>query len=1086
MSTALFFVGEWQVTPSTNSIRRGEQVKHLEPKAMDVLLLLCEKQGELLTSEEIISHCWPHVALGDNPLHKVITQLRKAFDDKASNPQYIETIRKRGYRVIANINFPLDEEQKASQTAWQGDSPFVGLSAFSPDQAGVFFGRNKQIETLLQRVSAQIQFGRAFCLILGSSGSGKSSLVNAGVLPALMNTSGYDGIRVHSYCQLDFADVNKDRLLLDLASTLLDLEINDAPVLSDMSAETLCELLTSQPEHIISRCKAALAELNNEHTKPYLFLFIDRLEVLLSSPLFTNDERSQFLKLIECLATSDCIIIFSACRNDFYPQVVSQPSLMAGKANGAHFDLLAPTRSELKQMIRLPALAAGLSWQTHPEHHTPLDEQLCNDTANNPDALPMLQYTLQQLYLQRSPDSELLFSEYQALGTIEGAIGQKAEQVFCQLPNEQQAELAVVLSRLITLNPDGETLTSRAARWSELTNPAQTKLVQAMVDSRLFVSHLKNEQACFSLAHEALLRHWQRAIDWVAVHQQSLAIKSRVQLATERWLLEHKHTDFLLAQGKPLQEAHSLVSNPMFSLSSDELALIKASNKKAKRKKRVLQITAATLVCLTFIATFMSVRSYHAEQVAKQKRQEAESLLGFMVGEFADKLRSVKRMDLLDGISNKALEYFSNQDEEAASLFDFSDKQAQFNNRFQYAQTLEAMGEVAYSRGKTDEAFTAFENARIRLESLLKIQPNNLDLLMLAGANAFWLGQLHYDNFDYSATEPWLERYQEYSEQMYTLAPNDFNSIMELSYSYNSLGSLYLNQFNYTQAKQSFSQSLKLKNKALELKPNNKNLLRDKADTTSWLANIEENLGNFNKALAIYDKASKELEKMLEIFPNDASIQSDLSNIYMQQSYLLSYFPNKNDAYLKAYMASNEIDKARFQDPKNEYFQRKYFRALAHQLMLLEKNKTSNKTDEIIRYINKNNFSNLEVVNMQINLIHYFINHNHINMAEKLLKELETSSEFKKIINNKVATESNPTFIKFSLIKAKISKDKSNKKLKCQDIVTTIKKNSNGSKSIKITHPLLQAYTCLEKKNESEISEIKNKLIELGITNFKL
>ena len=160
MSTALFFVGEWQVTPSTNSIRRGEQVKHLEPKAMDVLLLLCEKQGELLTSEEIISHCWPHVALGDNPLHKVITQLRKAFDDKASNPQYIETIRKRGYRVIANINFPLDEEQKASQTAWQGDSPFVGLSAFSPDQAGVFFGRNKQIETLLQRVSAQIQFGR--------------------------------------------------------------------------------------------------------------------------------------------------------------------------------------------------------------------------------------------------------------------------------------------------------------------------------------------------------------------------------------------------------------------------------------------------------------------------------------------------------------------------------------------------------------------------------------------------------------------------------------------------------------------------------------------------------------------------------------------------------------------------------------------------------------------------------------------------------------------------------------------------------------------------------------------------------------
>tara|TARA_Y100000782_G_scaffold113441_1_gene146115 strand:+ start:14327 stop:17578 length:3252 start_codon:yes stop_codon:yes gene_type:complete len=1083
MSTALFFVGEWQVTPSTNSIRRGEQVKHLEPKAMDVLLLLCEKQGELLTSEEIISHCWPNVALGDNPLHKVITQLRKAFDDKASNPQYIETIRKRGYRVIANINFPLDEEQKASQTAWQGDSPFVGLSAFSPDQAGVFFGRNKQIETLLQRVSAQIQFGRAFCLILGSSGSGKSSLVNAGVLPALMNTSGYDGIRVHSYCQLDFADVNKDRLLLDLASTLLDLEINDAPVLSDMSAETLCELLTSQPEHIISRCKAALAELNNEHTKPYLFLFIDRLEVLLSSPLFTNDERSQFLKLIECLATSDCIIIFSACRNDFYPQVVSQPSLMAGKANGAHFDLLAPTRSELKQMIRLPALAAGLSWQTHPEHHTPLDEQLCNDTANNPDALPMLQYTLQQLYLQRSPDSELLFSEYQALGTIEGAIGQKAEQVFCQLPNEQQAELAVVLSRLITLNPDGETLTSRAARWSELTNPAQTKLVQAMVDSRLFVSHLKNEQACFSLAHEALLRHWQRAIDWVAVHQQSLAIKSRVQLATERWLLEHKHTDFLLAQGKPLQEAHSLVSNPMFSLSNDELALIKASNKKAKRKKRVLQITAATLVCLTFIATFMSVRSYHAEQVAKQKRQEAESLLGFMVGEFADKLRSVKRMDLLDGISNKALEYFSNQDEEAASLFDFSDKQAQFNNRFQYAQTLEAMGEVAYSRGKTDEAFTAFENARVRLESLLKIQPNNLDLLMLAGANAFWLGQLHYDNSDYNATEPWFKRYQEYSEQMYTLAPNDFNSIMELSYSYNSLGSLYLNQFNYTQAKQSFTQSLELKNRALELKPNDKNLLRDKADTISWLANIEEHLGNFNEALAMYSNASDELERMLKSFPNDASILSNLAYTYIQQSYLLSYQPNKEKALYKVQLAIDTNYKVLIQDPKNRQFQWPYYRSLAFKLALSSNAPKDKEEQSVLNFIAEYNIYDITTLSMKMSLIKYYIGLKEERKAKKLLEETFESikERYKKgTINSDIKT----LIARIKIIKARLEKDEVKRKLICKEIIEDNNKTLKITNSVKKIHPIIQAYTCLNRETEV-LDKIENfKMI--GINNYTL
>ena len=117
---------------------------------------------------------------------------------------------------------------------------------------------------------------------------------------------------------------------------------------------------------------------------------------------------------------------------------------------------------------------------------------LCNDTANNPEALPMPQYTLQQLYLQRSENDELLVSEYQALGGIEGAIGQKAEHVFTQLPKQQQAQLRLVLSKLITMHADVETLTNRAAHWDELTTPAQTQLAQAIGQNRLFLYHLQN------------------------------------------------------------------------------------------------------------------------------------------------------------------------------------------------------------------------------------------------------------------------------------------------------------------------------------------------------------------------------------------------------------------------------------------------------------------------------------------------------------------------------------------------------------------------------------------------------------------
>ena len=410
MNRSLFYLGDWQVNPQSNTVQRAGKTKQLEPKAIDVLVHLCLQKGEIVTSDELLDHCWKNIEIGDNPLHKIITQLRKALGDKASEPTYIETIRKRGYRIIAKLEFPLADDITATENTWQGGSPFLGLSAYNPADTHLFFGRNKSVSTLLDRISSQVNFGRAFCLILGPSGTGKSSLVNAGILPKLLDERGYNGIGVLSYCQLDFADVHKNRLFLDLASALLDWDINNRPVFEGLSAQVLAQQLEHSIDNVINTIKSVLSKTSTQIHKPQLFLFIDRLEVLLSSPLFSNETRSHFLSVIEHLATSKAVIVFSACRNDFYPLVVEQPSLMAGKANGAHYDLTPPNRHELQQIIRLPAITANLTFSHDPLTKTPLDEILCTDTANNPDALPMLQYTLQELYLQRSDNNELLHS----------------------------------------------------------------------------------------------------------------------------------------------------------------------------------------------------------------------------------------------------------------------------------------------------------------------------------------------------------------------------------------------------------------------------------------------------------------------------------------------------------------------------------------------------------------------------------------------------------------------------------------------------------------------------------------------------
>ncbi|GAB0110293.1 nSTAND1 domain-containing NTPase [Pseudoalteromonas distincta] len=1079
-----FYLGDWQVTPSTNSIQLTGKAKQLEPKAMEVLLHLCQQNGDIVSSDELLNKCWKNNDIGDNPLHKTITQLRKALGDKANEPHYIETIRKRGYRIIAKLSFPLADPIPSTKSTWQGGSPFLGLRAYNPNDTHVFFGRTQSIATLLERISSQINYGRAFCLILGPSGTGKSSLVNAGILPKLLDERGYNGIGVLSYCQLDFADVHKNRLFLDLASALLDWDINNQPVFEGLSAQVLAQQLEHSIDDVINTIKSVLSKTSTQLNKPQLFLFIDRLEVLLSSPLFSNETRSHFLSVIERLATSRAVIVFSACRNDFYPLVVEQPSLMAGKANGAHYDLTPPNRHELQQIIRLPAITANLTFSHDPLTKTPLDEILCTDTANNPDALPMLQYTLQELYLQRSDNNELLHSVYKKLGGIEGAIGKKAEDIFIGLSNEQQQQLKSVLSQLITLNPDGKTITSRAARWKALTNASQKELVQAMVDSRLFVSHLQNGEACFSLAHEALLRQWPRAKQWISDHKDALAIKSRLQHQAQNWIDEGKSSAYLLAPGKPLQEAQLLLNDKLFKLDDNEYALIKSSVKKTKTKIRVKRVTVALLCLLTFTALLMSFTSFKAQQHAQKKQLEAESLLGFMVGDFADKLRSVKRMDLLDGISNKALEYFTDQTDESGSLFSFSDNKAQFNNRFQYAQTLEAMGEVAYSRGKTNEAFTAFENARIRLEALLKIQPNNLELLTLAGANAFWLGQLHYDKSNYAAAEPLLKKYHTYSEIMYLLAPNDFNSIMELSYSHNSLGSLYLKQFNYTAAKQRFTESLALKNKALELKPNNKNLLRDKADTISWLAKTEERLGNFNTAVDMLENAVKVVNKMTAHYRDDASLFYMSANILMQQSYLLSYLTDKKIAYLKARFANEIINEAIKQDPKNNEFQRMYYRSLVQLIMLSDDKRTDSRIKNIINFLGIQDFKSNITINIQIILIQYFIERNSLTKAQELLTSLESDEDYKKHTAKQIKIGDNVAFTNIYLLKAKLAATSEQREQLCLNALQAIAKTATINQSIKITYPLVQAYTCLNRANE--IPEIKASLVKFGITNFQL
>lgn len=1087
MSDSTFFFGEWQINPSANSLLLGKQVKQLEPKAMDVLLFLCQRAGEVVSSDEIVSHCWPGVDTGDNPLHKIINQLRRALGDSATEPTYIETIRKRGYRTLAEVRFPIGHQATASPQSWQGGSPFPGLQAYSANYAEVFFGRSEQISTLLNRISQQILFGRAFCLILGPSGSGKSSLINAGVVPNLMKGDGYNGIGVASFSSLDFADVSKGQLLTDLASAMLDWEINDITVFEGMSAETLAIQLVEDIQSVINQCTQALKA--KPFSNPFFALFIDRLEVLLSSPLFSDTERTQFIELLEQLATSKAVIIISACRNDFYPLLVNYPSLMAGKARGAHFDLAPPTRTELLQMIRLPAVAANLSWEVDSDTAMPLDEMLCSDAASNPDALPMLQYTLQALYLQRSADDKLLVSVYHALGGIEGAIGKNAEQAISHLSDAEKASLPRILSLLVTLREDEKSITSRTARWSQLQSTAETALVQAMVDSRLFVSHLQNGEPCFSIAHEALLRRWPRATAWISEHNDSLSIKSRLQHLSKRWLSEAKHSAYLLAEGKPLKEAQSLSQNPLFDLDDPETAFIAASSKRANMLRWTRRLTVALLCVLTLTSVIMSVRSIEAEKLALQKRLAAEDLLGFMVGDFADKMRGIGRMDLLDGISNKALEYFT----------DFSNKEddahLSFDARFQHGQTLEAMGEVAYSRNKIDEARSALLAAQEKMLPLLSVQPKNLALLKTLGANAFWLGQLKYDVSDWAASRPFFEQYLAYSQTMYALAPEDKDALMELSYAHNTLGSVSMKQQDFAKAQQDFEESLRLKLLALAKAPEDSQLIADVADTRSWLASAALSQGDLNSAITINLQLQTELEALRKLKDADGYLLDRLSVGYQRLSFLYEYQGKLSLAFDNALQGERVIQQAVNLDNQNTSWKVKLY-YLKLQLMLLNANIKDKKVlytpetlgmelaSESENFIKSKRYQPLKATYLKNSAYYYQI----LEQPEKALIYLDESilslKKLIKLIPNDY--KHSASLAEAELLKAKQSKDKNElgaMQEHCLVAKVTLELIQEKDKDPQYLSPYAQALDCLDELATS--TDLLNRLKAAEIRKVK-
>jgi eukaryotic-like serine/threonine-protein kinase len=716
----------------------------LEPRMMEVLVALAEHAGEVVTAEQLLIEVWRGTFYGDNPVHKAIAYLRRVLGDDLKSPRYIETIRKRGYRLVAKVAYPEDYRRVTAQTAaWRNDCPYVGLAAFDSRHAGVFFGRSRATAELLAAMRHQIDNQRRFMLIVGASGCGKSSLLNAGAIPLLCQDGGFDGMRALTVARCDLAGIETGEALPQLATALSTWCLGDRPVFPPGSATDLADHLRRSPESVTTVIEEALIRLpprellDQPHT--HLLLLIDHAEALVASTAHRDARDMAFSAVLHHLCESPRVMVAMVVRSDFYLSLIeTYPEIASRKLGEGHYDVLTPLPGEIAQIIRIPASLAGLTFEEDPHTAAHLDDVLRDAATEHADALPLLQHTLQALYERRSESGELRFEAYREIGGLEGALAHRAEEAFAGLDAFTQDSLGQVFAKLIVMQQDTDAVSARRVHWQALGGHARA-LAEAFVKARMFVGDLSDGEAGFRVAHEALLRQWPRARDWIHDNRRLLQAKARMQRAAARWVEEGRSADHLLNPGQPLQEALEAARELQDDLGTDEHTFIEASTRQNRRKRRLRTVGIASLAVSAVISATFGLLALQARSEAERRREEALQLSDFMLVDLAEKLRPLGNLKLLNSISAKALALLERQPTAQMGTRDLINR----------SRALRTAGEVMTGEAKLDAAESAFVRAHAAARDAVASAPDSND----AGANealaelgiaAYWLGHHHY------------------------------------------------------------------------------------------------------------------------------------------------------------------------------------------------------------------------------------------------------------------------------------------------------------------------------------------------------
>jgi WD40 repeat protein/class 3 adenylate cyclase len=493
------------------------------------------------------------------------------------------------------------DKQSVDDAAFRAEvgTPYKGLESFQPQDAEYFFGREELIADLAERLS-----NGSFLAVVGPSGSGKSSVVRAGLVPAIW--TGAHGLAP----QRDWKVV----ILTPGAHPLEELAVRLATE-RGLSPGSVLEDFRRDPHNLCLIIRQLLLDASPEAK---VVLIVDQAEEVFTL-CHDEEERRLFVELLAHAAEENAqTMVILALRADFYGHCATYPSLAALVQD--HQSLVGPMRQgEVRRAIELPATRAGLQFEEG------LVARILDDVGGEPGSLPLLSHALLETWSKRQGHT-MTMNAYLESGGVHGAIARTADAVYEQLEPEQQELAKRIFLRLAEPGQGTEDTRRRASLTELLPGGDEQTAVEEVLDILARARLITVGLDLVEVSHEALIREWPLLRRWLDEDREGLQLHRRLTDDASEWN-RYDRDPGMLYRGARLSAATEWADDREQLLSPDEREFLDAARaareselEHSRRRQRRLLGVAITLAVLLALA--LAAALFALNQRSKAQREE--------------------------------------------------------------------------------------------------------------------------------------------------------------------------------------------------------------------------------------------------------------------------------------------------------------------------------------------------------------------------------------------------------------------------------------------------------------------------------